>query len=308
MAFRKAERRKAKLRLGIAGSAGSGKTASALLIAYGITGDWAKIGLVDTENGSGELYVGSIIGGVKIGEYNVLPLTPPYAPQKCIDAIHEAERSDIEVLILDSLTHYWAGEGGLLEQLDKRQKMGGNSFTAWREITPLHNKMVETILQSTCHIIATLRTKTEYVLQVNDKGKQEPKKVGMAPIQRDGMEYEFTVFIDVSPEHVARASKDRTNLFDNEYFTPSPKIGGRLLEWLETGVDAPAPETTPTEQGITEKRWSDFYAAAKRDLGMSDKQVNDFFKTSNLKTLITTSDTLVDAWNQLKDSRPTKLV
>jgi hypothetical protein len=308
MAFRKAERRKARLRLAMAGPAGSGKTASALLVAFGMTNDWHKIAVIDTEKNSSELYVGSTIGGVRIGEFNVSPIEEPYTTKKYIDAINECEREGAEVIIIDSLTHAWAGEGGLLDQqaAAAAASRSGNSYMAWREITPLHNRLVDTILTSKAHIIATMRSKTEYTLG-DDNGKKVPTKVGMAPIQRDGMEYEFTVFLDVSPAHIASASKDRTNLFDGERFKPSPEIGKRLLEWLESGVDAPAPEPT-TEQGITEKRWSDFYAAAKRDLGMSEKQVNDFFQTSNLRNLLTTPDALVDAWKQLKDSKPTKLV
>ena len=240
-AFRTAERRKAHLRLGLSGPSGSGKTASALLIAYGLVGDWSKIGLIDTENGSGELYAGATIGGIKFGSYQVLTLTAPYQPAKYVEAIKAAEQAGLEVVIADSLSHAWAGEGGLLDQHGKIADRGGNSFAAWRQVTPMHNQLVEAMLQSGIHVIATLRSKTEYVVQSDDKGKSVPKKVGLAPVQRDGMEYEFTVFLDLDQNHVAFASKDRTNLLDGKYFTPSAETGKALRIWLEQGAAAPAP-------------------------------------------------------------------
>ena len=232
MQIRKAERKKAKLRLGISAPSGAGKTYSSLLMAYGITGDWEKVGLIDTENGSGDLYA-------HLGEYSVVPIEAPFTPDKYIKAIKLFEENGFEVVIIDSLTHAWAGEGGILDiQAAKTAaSRSGNSYTAWREVTPQHNALVNTILQSKCHIIATMRAKTEYIQEKNDNGKTEIKKVGLAPIQRDGMEYEFTVMLDLGLNHVATASKDRTSLFDGQYFKPGEDTGRKLLEWLETGVD-----------------------------------------------------------------------
>ena len=248
--FRPAERKKAKLRLGISGPAGSGKTASALLIAHGITNDWAKIGLVDTESGSGELYANTTIGGVNIGKYNVARITPPFEPQKYINAIKAAENTGIEVVILDSISHAWVGEGGLLDTQGKVASKTGNSYTAWREVTPLHNKFVEAMLQSKIHVIATMRSKQEYALESGEKGKTIVRKLGMAPVQRDGMDYEFTVVFDLSHEHVAGVSKDRTSLFDGKYFVPTPDTGKQLKEWLESGK-AGNPEETKEESQET---------------------------------------------------------
>jgi len=242
MQFRKAERRKSKLRLAIAGPSGSGKTVSSLLIAYGLCGDWDKIGLIDTENGSGDLYANTTIGDYQIGEYNILTLEPPYTPQKYISAIKAAEQAGLEVLIIDSASHAWAGEGGLLDQHGRIADSGKmNSFAAWRQITPLHNKLVETMLRSNLHLIVTLRAKTEYVV-TQEKGKTEVKKVGLAPVQRDGFEYEFTVFLDIAADHTAYASKDRTSLLDGQYFIPTPETGQMLRQWLESGVDKPEPQ------------------------------------------------------------------
>ena len=229
--FRKAERKKAKLRLGIVGPAGSGKTYGALLVAMGLGG---RIAMIDTENGSGDLYAG-------LGDYDVCTLAAPYEVQKYLAAIHDAERAGYDVLIIDSLSHAWAGEGGLLDQQGKIADAGrGNSYTAWRKITPLHNQLVEAMLASPCHIIATMRAKTEYILEENERGKKEPKKVGMAPVQRDGMDYEFGVVFDLSGNHSAQVSKDRTSLFDGRVFQLSKGTGETLRAWLETGAEPPS--------------------------------------------------------------------
>lgn len=227
--FRKAERKKAKLRLGITGPAGSGKTMSALLIAGGLVdGDYSKIGIADTENGSGDLYVHSDISGFVIGEYNVLTLNPPFEASKFIDAIKTAEASGLEVLILDSISHAWAGVGGFLEKQGKIADKTGNSWAAWRTISPEHAKFVDTMLQSKIHIIATMRSKTEHVF---DAGKV--RKVGLAAVSREGMEYEFSLVLDMDQQHNATPTKDRTSMFDGSIFKPTPETGKQLRKWLE---------------------------------------------------------------------------
>lgn len=229
MQIRKAERRKAKLRLGIAAPSGAGKTYSALLMAFGLGG---KIGLIDTEHGSGDLYA-------HLGEYDVISIEAPYTVTKYVQAIHAFEEAGYSTIIIDSLSHAWAGDGGLLDKQGKMADRGANSFAAWRTITPEHNNLVDSMLRSPAHIIATMRAKQEYVLETNDKGKQQPKKVGMAPVQREGMEYEFTVMLDVDMNHIASASKDRTSLFDGRFFKIGKETGTELLQWLETGTEAP---------------------------------------------------------------------
>lgn len=228
--FQKATRKKAKLRLGIVGPSGSGKTYSALLIAKGLGG---KVAVIDTENGSADLYAHLL-------EYDVATITPPYTPEKYIAMIHEAEKEGYNVVIIDSLTHAWAGEGGLLDKHGKIADSGrGNSFTAWRQVTPLHNQLIEAMLNSPCHIIGTMRAKTDYVQTTGDKGKTEIKKVGLAPVQREGMDYEFTTVFDIDINHNAQTSKDRTSLFDGQVFKPSEDTGKTMLNWLEDGEAAP---------------------------------------------------------------------
>ena len=225
--IRKAVRKKAKLRLGIAAPSGAGKTYSSLLLAFGLG---QKIGLIDTEQGSGDLYA-------DLGDYDIIQIEAPYTIDKYLQAIKAFEQANYDVIIIDSLSHAWAGDGGLLDKQGKIADSGkGNGYTAWRSITPEHNALVNAMLASPCHIIATMRSKQEYVLQVNDNGKQAPKKVGMAPIQRDGMEYEFTVMFDIDINHNATATKDRTRLFDGNIFKITSQTGEQLLEWLNDGI------------------------------------------------------------------------
>ena len=245
---RKAQRRQVKPKVGLAGSSGSGKTYSSLRMAYGYTSDWSKICLIDTEGGRGELYADTTIRGIYIGEYDYIRLDPPFTPARYIEAIKAAESDpNIEVIIVDSMTHAWSGTGGMLDMKDAFAKSAKeNDFTAWRKITPEHNKLVETVLRSRCAVFATVRTKTEYVIEDVD-GKKKPRKIGTAPVFRDGLEYEFTVFMDMSQEHFADATKDNTGIFEGAPFIPNEEHGQRLLEWLQTGKGEPIepPASTP---------------------------------------------------------------
>lgn len=235
MQIRKAERRQAKLRLGVAGPSGSGKTYSSLVLALALA-QGGKVGLIDTEHGSGDLYA-------HLGDYDVIRIEAPYTVAKYLEALNTFENAGYALIIIDSLTHAWAGEGGLL---DKQGKIAdsdprGNSYTAWRKVTPEHNRLVEAMLASPAHLIATVRSKQEYSQEKDDKGKTVVRKLGMAPVQREGMEYEFTVFLDLGMDHTATASKDRTSLFDGEYIKIDQRVAKRLLAWLNTGA-APEPQ------------------------------------------------------------------
>jgi hypothetical protein len=237
--FRKAEKKKAKLRLALIAPSGYGKTFSSLQIAQGMGG---KVAMIDTENGSGDLYADRF-------EYDIITMNAPYLAEKYVAAIKAAEAAGYDTLIIDSLSHAWSGEGGLLDQQGKIADSGkGNSWTAWRTITPKHNLLVETILGAKLHIIATMRAKSEYVIETDDRGKQVPKKIGLAPIQRDGVEYEFTVVMDLDKNHYASPSKDRTSLFDGQFVKMDEAVGKQLVAWLEGASDAPQ---TSTEDGKT---------------------------------------------------------
>lgn len=193
---------------------------------------WEKICLIDTENESGSLYVGKQVGSTNVGEYLIINLEAPYSAARYLEAIDLAEQTGVEYLVIDSLSHAWTGEGGLLDVQGNVAKRSGNSYTAWREVTPLHNRLVDRILQCAMHVAVTLRTKTEYVIEDNGSGKKTPRKIGMAPVFRDGVEYEFTIFFELDQSHAAAATKDRTGLFDGQYFLIAPDTGVRIHEWL----------------------------------------------------------------------------
>ena len=231
--LRKATRQKAKIRLGLSAVSGGGKTYSAILIAKGLSkGDLTKVAIIDTENGSADLYA-------NLGEYNVLTLESPFTPEKYINAIKECENAGMEVIIVDSITHEWDGKGGILEISNS---MTGNSYTNWAKITPRHNAFIDSILQSKCHIITTVRRKQDYEMVTNDKGKLMPQKVGLKEVTREGFEYELTLNLELDTKHNASCSKDRTGLFsDGLEFVPSEETGKLLYDWCENGVE---PETS----------------------------------------------------------------
>ena len=226
MNLRQSSRTQAKIKLALQGCAGSGKTYSSLLIAYGITKNWAKIAVIDTENGSADLYA-------HLGNYNVLPIGEPYTPERYIEAISLCEKSGMEVIIIDSISHCWDN------LLDYHANMQGNSFTNWAKVTPRQNAFVQKILQSPSHIICTMRSKQDYVL--NEKnGRYIPEKVGLKAVQRDNVDYEFTIVLDVDIKHHAVASKDRTGLFMGKpEFTITPNTGREILQWCNSASPKP---------------------------------------------------------------------
>jgi hypothetical protein len=235
--FQKATRKKAKLRLALIGPSGSGKTYSALELATGLGG---RIAMIDTERGSGDLYADRFV-------YDTLQLEPPFTPQKYIQAIKAAEDEGYNCVIIDSLSHAWAGEGGILDIHDNitKSSRSSNGYVAWKDVTPQHEKIINAILGSSLHVIGTIRTKTAYEVVEDERGKKAPKRIGLAPIQRQGMEYEFTCVLDLAVDsHVASASKDRTGLFDAQHFVITEKTGEQLLQWLESGEE-PAPRVDP---------------------------------------------------------------
>lgn len=242
MQFLQASRKKAKIKLGLSAVSGGGKTYSALLIAFGITNDWSKIGVIDTENRSAELYS-------HLGNYNTLPLEAPYSPERYIQAIKAGEDAGFEVIVIDSITHEWDGKGGILEISNS---MTGNSFTNWAKLTPRHQAFIDAILQSKCHIITTVRRKQDYEMTKDSSGKLQVQKAGLKEVTREGFEYELTVNLEMDQNHNATASKDRTGLFAGKpHFTPSVETGKLIKDWCELGIDV-APPIDPTAEAIAE--------------------------------------------------------
>lgn len=234
MQLQQASRKKAKLKCALQGPSGSGKTKSSLLIAYGLCGAWEKIAVIDTENRSADLYS-------DLGYYKTLHFEPPYAPERYIEAIDICLNGGIEVIIIDSTSHEWDN------LLDYHSSLVGNSFTNWAKVTPRHEAFVNKILQSNAHFICTIRSKQEYVLSEKN-GKQVPEKVGMKGVQRENLEYEFTVVFELDMSLKAKVSKDRKGLFMGKpEFIPTKETGKVILDWCNQGIDAPTPGITYEE-------------------------------------------------------------
>ena len=227
MKLKQAQRSQVKLRLGLSGASGFGKTYSALMLAYGITNDWTKIAIIDTENGSADLYA-------HLGEFNVLSLNEPYSPERYIEAIRTCENSSIEVIVVDSITHEWQGKGGCLQI---HERLGGR-FQDWAKVSPRHQAFIDAILQSKCHVITTVRSKIDYSLDTTSNGRTKVVKHGTKEITREGFEYELTTNFElVNDKHLAKASKDRTGLFmDKPEFVINASTGKKLIEWCNLGV------------------------------------------------------------------------
>lgn len=259
MGFAKATRRKARLRITLTSPSGGGKTLGALMIAKGMGG---RIGVIDTERGSASLYasVVTLADGSKWTppEFDVLELLPPYTPERYIEAITLAEAAGFDIVIIDSTTHEWSGQGGCLEINDtvsKQARHKGNKWSAWSEVTPRHQAFVDKMLGSPCHLITTMRSKTETAQQ--DRGDRKVVvKLGMKSEQRDGMEFEFGTVLDIQHEgHLAVASKDRTGVFAGDARPITEETGRLLLEFLNTGEDIPPPPPPVTDDDIRD--WTD---------------------------------------------------
>ena len=227
MKLQKAQRHQVKLRIGLSGPSGFGKTYSALLMAYGITNDWNKIALIDTENKSASLYS-------HLGDFNVLSLDEPFAPERYLEAIKLCENSDIELIIIDSISHEWQGKGGCLEI---HEQLGGR-FQDWAKVTPRHNAFIDAIILSKCHLITTSRSKVDYSLDKDGNGKTKVMKLGTKSITREGFEYELTVnFEFLNDKHLVQASKDRTELFSGKpEFIINSSTGKKLIDWCNQGI------------------------------------------------------------------------
>lgn len=222
MELKTAKREKVKLRIGLSGASGFGKTYSALLLAKGITSDWSKVSIIDTENSSANLYA-------HLGDFKVLSLEKPYSPERYLEAIRACENASMEVIIIDSISHEWIGAGGCLEIHDK---LGGR-FQDWGKITPRHQAFIDAILSSKCHVITTTRRKMDYSMEVEQNGKTKVVKHGTKEITRDGFEYELTVGLElINDKYMAKASKDRTGLFINKpEFVINTATGKKLMSW-----------------------------------------------------------------------------
>jgi len=293
--FKRATKAAAKLRLGLVGPAGSGKTMTALRIASGLGG---RVAVIDTERGSASLYAGE--RGL---EFDVIELDT-YGVERFIDGIKAAVDGGYGVLVIDSLSHAWAGKGGILEFVDNagKRNQGGGNFGAWRDATPRHNSLVDAILGAPLHVICTLRSKVEYVVE-NVGGRNQVRKVGMQPVQRDGLEYEFSLVGDVTQDHDLIVTKTRAAFLKDAVIREAGEdLGRQLADWLSSGA---APTTAPA----TEIR------AAVRPVEPSRKSVDEIAghirearTVRSLGAMVTRLDTMLsegqitdDEWSELTD-------
>lgn len=237
--FEPVKRQKSKLRMALAGVSGAGKTLGALYIAYGITGDWGKIALIDTEHERGRFYADRSDLPTPTGEFLYQSMAAPFSPDKYKEYVYEAAQAvgSDGVIIVDSFSHAWDNEGGVLDIKSAiAQRPGKNDYTAWGEAGKIQNNLVNTILSVNAHTIVTMRAKMEYALEENDKGKMQPVKLGLAPVQRENTEYEFDIAMNIARDHTAVVSKDTTFL-DSFSGIITPEIGRQLHEWLDEGIE-----------------------------------------------------------------------
>jgi hypothetical protein len=236
--FKKAERQNRKLRMAIVGVSGGGKTYTALKLASYLGSSTA---LIDTERSSAEIYSAEY-------EFDVAQLDN-FHPQNYIDAINQAADGGYEVLIIDSLSHAWMGKDGALDLVNKH----GKSFNAWGKVTPLQDKLLDTMLGYPGHVITTMRQKQSYSQEKDAKGKISVAKVGLATVQRDGIDFEFDVFGSMDTMNNMTIEKTRCpSLAGQMYARPGEELAKELLAWLETGepveaakFEKPEPELEP---------------------------------------------------------------
>ena len=248
--IRKSSRKKSFFKIGLTGVSGSGKTYSALKLAYGIVGDWKKITLIDTENCSGDLYSG-------LGEYNIIQFKPPHSPQRYMEVLEYAWNHHPGIIIIDSISHEWDGSGGCLQMVEGVQGVK-NDFAKWGKVTPIHIMFVQSILNIPCHVISTTRRKTEYAIVQDERTKKAiPKKIGLKSIQREGIDYEWTLEFEIDQNHFAIASKDRTGIFASNPvpFQISEDTGKKISDWNNEGEGQPKEikkDVIPTDPKKTE--------------------------------------------------------
>lgn len=270
MELKKATRKQVKLRLGLSAISGGGKTYSALLLAKGLVGSLDKVAVIDTENGSASLYS-------HLGDFNTIELNAPYSPERYIEAIKTCENAGIECIIIDSITHEWDGKGGII---DLHSQMPGNTFTNWSVMTPRHQKFIDALLQSKCHVITTVRRKQDYEI-TKENGKTKVEKAGLKEITREGFEYELTANFNLDEKHNCTASKDRTGLFmDKPFFTITEETGKLIKDWCEQGVVMPSLEERIKDAECllsdvtSEQQMIDIYKALPSDLKQVKSIIN----------------------------------
>ena len=276
--FVDAEREQVKAQVAIIGPSGSGKTVGALKMAYGLTGDWSKIGIADTEHDRSKVYVGTThTGGEVIGKFKHMRIVPPYTPDKFSTVLRKAAAAGIETLIFDSFSHEWEGQGGIT---DWANELGGE-FRHWKQPKMAHKVLIDEIMHAPMNVIVTIRTKQEYVVVPGggQNGKSSVEKLGMKPVQSGDIDYEFLVAFTVDMNNAAIATKDNTGLYKGMNDLITEDHGRMLKEWLSEGKEV----ATVEDQKIAEEKIRLEYVKKFTDMRNSSPAFQKFFTTYEIK-------------------------
>lgn len=258
LTFKPATKSKLFARVGLIGPSGSGKTYTALALATALG---QRVAVIDTEHGAASKYA-------DLFTFDVLELTS-FDPRTYMEAIRAAEAAGYDTIVIDSLSHAWAGSGGVLELVDKisRQSKSGNNFSAWGDVTPLQNQLIETILASKMHVIATMRSKMEYAQQRDENtGKTRVVKLGLQPVQRDSVEYEFDIIGEMDMDNVLTISKTRCPALKSAVIErPGAALAQTIGVWLNSGEGERQPN--PTQLGERDRQIADLEALGTETYG-----------------------------------------
>lgn len=262
----KGKRQKLKAVIGIAAASGAGKTLSAIFLAQGMMKQaypdatdeqiWDKIGVLDTEHKRSLYYAQTERLGLQIGEFWHVPVDAPYSVERYVEGIDRLKSAGCEIVIVDSASHAWNKEGGLLQVHDEITKASTskNSYDAWRTVNPIEAKLSDAFFDNDIHIIVTMRSKQEYSMDKDELGKTKITKLGSKPVQRDDMEYEFMTMFNMDQQHMVTVSKDNTGLFDGKAFVITPAHGAILYDWLEIGIDVRAEQKAAAKKAADERQ------------------------------------------------------
>ena len=229
--FQKAEKRKAKARIAIDGPSGAGKTWTSLTTAKALA-NGGRVAVIDSERGSASLYADRF-------DFDVMELQD-FDTRRYIRGIREAAEAGYAVVVIDSLTHAWKY---VLDQVDQAKKQfKNNSYMAWSVGTPLWDDLIQEILNAPLHVVVTMRSKSQFVEEKDDKGRTSYKRAGTEPVARDGVEFEFTIVGDMNLDHDLIISKSRCgDAVPTFYREPGEEFGRAVLAWLDAGADIPEP-------------------------------------------------------------------
>jgi hypothetical protein len=277
ISFQEAEREKLYAKIAMIGASGSGKTVSALKLAYGLTGDWGSIYVADTENKRALAYVGTSHTGLDIGKFKHAPMYAPFKTEYFEEAIDTVVKLGGKCLIIDSFSHEWEGLGGVTHAAEE----AGGEFWHWKGPKIAHRRLVDKIQQSPIHIIVTIRTKQEYaVIPGGGKnGKNAIEKLGMKPVQSNDLDYEFLIAFHVNEDNEVVAKKDNTGLFKGEEFRIEALHGEKLKEWLIEGKEV---KTVSQERQESEARQKFIVSEFKKRME-ADPKIKTYFTNLEIK-------------------------